>query len=87
MNVPVISMLVSFAVIPLIIVLYFGIEDKNKHFFDNGNGVTAEYKIIYNKQSFHLGEMVSHYSLLVTVCMVGIFLSVIGHLFWMEKPQ
>jgi len=64
-----------FALIPLSILLFYGTEDKNADFFENGDGVRAEYKIIYNRQAYYIGEMVSHWSLIVTLSIVGLLIS------------
>lgn len=64
-----------FALIPLFILLFYGIEDKKADFFENGDGVRAEYKIIYNRQAYYIGEIVSHWSLIVTLSVVGLLIS------------
>jgi len=74
------QMYFSFVVITLGTIGYYGFEDKHADFFENGNGVTAEYKIRYNKQVYHLGEMVALPALLVTMSGIGIAISALFHL-------
>ena len=67
----------SLAAIPLILIAIFGIDDKKADFFNKGDGITAEYRIIYKQQMYYFGEMVSHWSMIATLSIVGILISTI----------
>lgn len=64
-----VSMLLSFVAIPLSVLMFYGLEDKNADYFKKGKFITNtegwEYK--YNKVIYHYGMMVSHWSVIVVV--------------------
>jgi hypothetical protein len=63
-----------FAIIPIAILLYYGIEDKNAWFF--GHDYINDYRYrIGNNGIYHIGVMVSHYSLIVALSIVAILVS------------
>jgi hypothetical protein len=71
----------SFAAIPLAILLFYGIEDKNAWFF--GHDYINDYRYrIENNVVYHVGIMVSHYALIVTLSIVGILISWIIYEAW-----
>lgn len=65
---------ISIATIPFAILLFYGIEDKTAWFF--GHDYIDDYRYrISNNVVYHLGAMVSHYALVVTLSIVGILIS------------
>lgn len=75
------SLYISFAIIPLSILLFYGIEDKNADYFKKGRFITNtegwEYR--YSGVIYPYGLMVNHWSVIVVVSIVGILISWIGH--------
>jgi hypothetical protein len=64
----------SIVAIPVAILLFYGIEDKNAWFF--GHEYINDYRYrIENNVVYHMGVMVSHYALIVTLSIVGILIS------------
>jgi hypothetical protein len=64
----------SIVAIPVAILLFYGIEDKNAWFF--GHEYVNDYRYrIENNVVYHMGVMVSHYALIVTLSIVGILIS------------
>ena len=64
----------SIVAIPVAILLFYGIEDKNAWFF--GHDYINDYRYrIENNVVYHIGVMVSHYALIVTLSIVGILIS------------
>jgi hypothetical protein len=62
-----------FAIAPVSVLLFYGIEDKNSWFF--GHDYINDYRYKTNNNAvYHIGIMVSHYSLLVTLAIVGILI-------------
>jgi len=72
------SMCLSLVIIPLSIMLFYGIEDKNADFFARVK-YPDDYRAVYNKMVYRMGIMVSHSALIVTLSIVGILISWIGH--------
>ena len=68
---------ISFAVIPIIIVAIFGIDDKNVDYFEKGsftrNSEGWEYR--YNNVVYPYGLMVSHWANIAILSIVGILIS------------
>jgi hypothetical protein len=65
---------ISIVAIPVAILLFYGIEDKNAWFF--GHDYINDYRYrIENNVIYHIGVMVSHYALIVTLSIVGILIS------------
>jgi 1,4-dihydroxy-2-naphthoate octaprenyltransferase len=65
---------ISIVVIPVAILLFYGIEDKNAWFF--GHDYINDYRYrIENNVVYHIGVMVSHYALIVTLSIVGTLIS------------
>ncbi len=65
---------ISIVAIPVVILLFYGIEDKNSWFF--GHDYINDYRYrIENNVVYHIGVMVSHYALIVTLSIVGILIS------------
>jgi hypothetical protein len=65
---------ISIIAIPVAILLFYGIEDKNAWFF--GHDYINDYRYrIENNVVYHIGVMVSHYALIVTLSIVGILIS------------
>jgi hypothetical protein len=68
-----IILITSFVIIPLAIILFFGIEDNTAWFFGHDYISDHGYKIdgvVYN-----IGIMVGHFALLVTLSVVGILIA------------
>lgn len=64
----------SIVAIPVAILLFYGVEDKNAWFF--GHDYINDYRYrIENNVVYHIGVMVSHYALIVTLSIVGILIS------------
>lgn len=73
-------MYISFAIIPLAIILFYGIEDKSGWFFGHQFIDDYRYKISSNNNLvYNLGVMVSHYALVVILSIIGILFSWMGH--------
>jgi hypothetical protein len=71
----------SFAIIPLAILLFYGIEDKTAWFF--GHDFIDDYRYkVSNNVVYHIGVMVSHYSLILTLSIVGILIGWIIYEVW-----
>lgn len=67
-------MCILFATIPIAVLFFYGIEDKNAWFF--GHEFINDYRYrIGNNVVYHIGVLVSHYSLIVTLSIVGILIS------------
>ena len=65
---------ISIVAIPVAILLFYGIEDKNSWFF--GHDYINDYRYrIENNVVYHIGVMVSHYALIVTLSIVGLLIS------------
>lgn len=65
---------ISIVVIPVVILLFYGIEDKNAWFF--GHDYINDYRYrIENNVVYHIGVMVSHYALIATLSIVGLLIS------------
>lgn len=65
---------ISIVAIPVAILLFYGIEDKNAWFF--GHDYINDYRYrIENNVVYHIGVMVSHYALIVTLSIVGLLIS------------
>lgn len=65
---------ISIIEIPVAILLFYGIEDKNAWFF--GHDYINDYRYrIENNVVYHIGVMVSHYALIVTLSIVGLLIS------------
>ena len=65
---------ISIIAIPVAILLFYGIEDKNAWFF--GHDYINDYRYrIENNVVYHIGVMVSHYALIVTLSIVGLLIS------------
>ena len=65
---------ISIVAIPVAILLFYGIEDKNSWFF--GHDYINDYRYrIENNVVYHIGVMVSHYALIVTLSVVGLLIS------------
>jgi hypothetical protein len=72
---------ISFAIIPLAILLSYGIEDKTAWFF--GHDFIDDYRYrVSNNVVYHLGVMVSHYSLILTLSIVGMLIGWIIYEGW-----
>ena len=72
---------ISIFAIPVAILLFYGIEDKNSWFF--GHDYINDYRYrIENNVVYHIGVMVSHYALIVTLSIVGILISWIIYEEW-----
>jgi hypothetical protein len=65
---------ISIVAIPVAILLFYGIEDKNAWFFGHDYINDYRYKI-GNNVVYHIGVMVSHYALIVTLSIVGTLIS------------
>ena len=72
------SMCLTLVIIPLSIMLFYGIEDKNADFFAKAK-YPDDYRAVYNNTVYRMGIMVSHSALIVTLSIVGILISWIGH--------
>lgn len=72
------SMYLSFAVIPLALLIFYGIEDNLADFFANAI-YPDDYRTVYDNKVYHLGIMVSHWAIIVILSILGILLSWIGH--------
>ena len=73
-----VSTCILFTSIPVTILLFYGIDDKNESFF--GHDYINDYR--YRSQGnvvYHVGIMVSHYALLVTLSIIGLLISWIGY--------
>ena len=67
--------------IPLSIMLFHGIEDKNAWFY--GHDYINDYRYrIENNVVYHIGVMVSHCALIVTLSVVGMLISWIIYEVW-----
>jgi hypothetical protein len=64
----------SIVAIPVAILLFYGIEDKNAWFFGHDYINDYQYRI-ENNVVYHIGVMVSHYALIVTLSIVGLLIS------------
>lgn len=65
---------ISMVAIPVAILLFYGIEDKSAWFF--GHDYINDYRYrIENNVVYHIGVMVSHYALIVTLSIVGLLIS------------
>lgn len=65
---------ISIIAIPVAILLFYGIEDKNAWF--SGHDYINDYRYrIENNVVYHIGVMVSHYALIVTLSIVGLLIS------------
>lgn len=64
---------ISIVAIPVAVLLFYGIEDKNAWFF--GHDYINDYRYrIENNVVYHIGVMVSHYALIVTLSILGILI-------------
>jgi hypothetical protein len=64
---------ISIVAIPVTVLLFYGIEDKNAWFF--GHDYINDYRYrIENNVVYHIGIMVSHYALIVTLSILGILI-------------
>jgi hypothetical protein len=70
-----------FGLVPLFILLFYGIEDKNAWFFGHEYINDYRYRIQGNVVN-HVGVMISHYSLVVIISIVAILISWIGYYAW-----
>lgn len=64
---------ILFAFIPIAILLFYGIEDNTAWFF--GHQYIDDYRYVIDKNVYHIGIMVSHSALIVTVSIVGLLIS------------
>lgn len=62
-----------FSLIPLSILFFYGIEDKSAWFF--GHDYIDDYRYRINNVVHHIGIMVGHFALLVTLSVVGLLIS------------
>jgi hypothetical protein len=69
---------ISFAIIPLSILLFYGIEDKNADFFTKAT-YPDDYRAAYEGTVYPMGIMVSEWALIAILSIVGILVSWIGH--------
>ena len=72
------------------LVLYYGIDEQNVkqyRFFDEGDGVSAEYWIRVRGSMYHLGEMVPHWDVIITLSVIGMLFALMAHLWVMECPK
>lgn len=72
------SMYMSFVIIPVLVLLFFGIEDKNSDFFAKSK-YPEDYRAVYDKKVYNIGIMVSNLAKILIISIVGILLSWIGH--------
>ena len=70
-----------FAMIPLSVLAYYGMEDKNADYFAKGRFITNTegWQYRYNGLIYHLGVMVSHWALIGIVSIVFILIAWIGY--------
>ena len=65
---------IAFAIIPLVALLIYGIEDKNADFFAKSK-YPDDYRAIYHKNIYNIGIMVSQLAKIATISIVGILIS------------
>lgn len=71
----------SIVAIPVAILLFYGLEDKNAWFF--GHDYINDYRYrIENNVVYNIGVMVSHYALIVTLSIIGILISWLAYETW-----
>ncbi len=68
-----IGLFVTFALIPVAILLFYGIEDKTAWFF--GHDYINDYRYRIDGVVHNIGIMVGHFALIATVSIVGILIS------------
>ena len=69
---------ISFVIIPLSILLFYGIEDKNANFFAQVE-YRDDYRAVYEKTVYPMGIMVSEWALIAILSIVGFLVSWISH--------
>ncbi len=69
---------IMFTAIPVSILLFYGIDDKNEYFFGHNYVNDYRYKTQEN-EVYRVGIMVSHHALLATLSIIGLLISWIGY--------
>lgn len=74
-------MYLSFVAIPLIVIMFYGLEDKNADYFKKGRFITNSegYEYRYQGIIYHNGLMVSHWSLIAVLSIVFCLISWVTH--------
>jgi ABC-type multidrug transport system permease subunit len=68
-----IALITSFVIIPLVVLLYYGIEDNTAWFF--GHDYINDYRYRIDGVVYNIGIMVGHFALIVTVSLVGLLIA------------
>ena len=68
-----ITLITSFVIIPLGVLLYYGIEDNTAWFF--GHDYINDYRYRIDGVVYNIGIMVGHFALIVTVSLVGLLIA------------
>lgn len=72
-----ITLITCFVIIPLAVLLYYGIEDNTAWFF--GHDYINDYKYRIDGVVYNIGIMVGHFALIVTVSLVGLLIAWVGY--------
>lgn len=72
-----ITLITSFVIIPLVVLLYYGIEDNTAWFF--GHDYINDYRYRIDGIVYNIGIMVGHFSLIVTISLVGLLIAWIAY--------
>lgn len=84
------KLLVCYIGIFLGLIMFYGVKGEHDEFFEQGNGVNAEYQVLYAGDYFHLGEMVSHWAIISILTILGIVFVIMGNAFaedYLEKKR
>lgn len=68
-----IPLITTFVIIPLAILLFYGIEDNTAWFF--GHDYINDYRYRIDGVVYNIGIMVGHFSLIVTLTVVGLLVA------------
>ena len=68
-----ITLITSFVIIPLAVLLFYGIEDNTAWFF--GHDYISDYRYRIDGIVYNIGIMVGHFALIVTLSLVGLLIA------------
>lgn len=68
-----ITLITSFVIIPLAVLLFCGIEDNTSWFF--GHDYINDYRYRIDGIVYNIGIMVGHFALIVTISLVGLLIA------------
>lgn len=68
-----ITLITSFVIIPLVVLLFYGIEDNTAWFF--GHDYIGDYRYRIDGVVYNIGLMAGHFALIVTLSLVGLLIA------------